>query len=70
MKFVNKILLIFAFVGFISACDLDLDQQINPNALDPSTASLDDLYNSIQLSFKSVKLRVENIRLVRWLECT
>ena len=52
MKFVNKILVIFAFVGFISACDLELDQQINPNALDPSTASLDDLYNSIQLSFK------------------
>lgn len=52
MKFVNKILLIFALIGFISACDMyDLDQQDNPNALDPSTASLDDLYNSIQLGF-------------------
>ena len=52
MKFINKILLIFAFIGLISACDMyDLDQQDNPNALDASTASLDDLYNSIQLTF-------------------
>ena len=54
MKFINKILLIFAFIGLISACDMyDLDQQDNPNALDASTASLDDLYNSIQLTFAS-----------------
>ena len=52
MKFVNKILLILTIVGVISACDSwDMEQQENPNALDAQSASLSDLYNSIQLGF-------------------
>ena len=52
MKFVNKILLILTLAGLISACDMwDLDQQTDPNQLDESSASLEELYNSVQLAF-------------------
>ena len=54
MKFINKILLV-ALIVAIGACDAtDLDLQDNPNAVTPDRASVNDLYNSIQLTFNGV----------------
>jgi len=54
MKFINKFILIFLIIGVASSCDnLDLDLQENPNAVTPENASLNDLYNSIQLNFRN-----------------
>ena len=54
MKFINKILLV-ALIVAIGACDAtDLDLQDNPNQITPERASVNDLYNSIQLSFNGV----------------
>ena len=53
MKFINR-LLIVALVLFISSCDMtDLDLQQDPNAVAPENASVDDLYNNIQISFEN-----------------
>ena len=53
MKFINK-LLILALVWSFSACDMtDFDLQENPNEVAPENASVDDLYNNIQLEFAS-----------------
>ena len=54
MKFINKILLV-ALIVAIGACDAtDLDLQDNPNQVTPERASVNDLYNSIQLTFNDV----------------
>ncbi len=54
MKFINKILLV-ALIVAIGACDAtDLDLQDNPNQVTPDRASVNDLYNSIQLTFNNV----------------
>ena len=54
MKFINKILLV-ALIVAIGACDAtDLDLQDNPNAITPERASVNDLYNSIQLTFNGI----------------
>lgn len=51
MKFFNKMLIVALVLGF-SACDnLELDLQDNPNAVTPENASVNDLYNNVQLSF-------------------
>ncbi|PHN07227.1 SusD/RagB family nutrient-binding outer membrane lipoprotein [Flavilitoribacter nigricans] len=51
MKFFNKMLIVALVLGF-SACDnFELDLQDNPNAVTPENASVNDLYNNVQLSF-------------------
>jgi len=51
MKFINKIFVV-ALVFFISSCDMtELDLLQDPNSVAPENASVDDLYNSIQLDF-------------------
>lgn len=53
MKFFNKMLIVALVFGF-SACDnFELDLQDNPNAVTPENASVNDLYNNVQLSFNS-----------------
>ena len=53
MKFFNKILIVALLIGF-SACDaLELDLQNDPNAVTPESASVNDLYNSVQLQFRN-----------------
>lgn len=53
MKFINK-LLIIALLWSFSACDsTDLELQQDPNAVTPDNASVNDLYNNVQLSFNN-----------------
>ena len=53
MKFINKLLILVLVFSF-SACDMtDLDLQENPNEVAPENASVDDLYNNIQIEFAS-----------------
>lgn len=55
MKLLNKILFIFALVGLTTACEnFELDLQENPNEITPDRASLNDLYNGIQLDFSNI----------------
>lgn len=55
MKFINKTLIIVFLLGFVSSCDnLDMDLQVDPNQITPDKASLNDLYNSIQLGFGGI----------------
>jgi hypothetical protein len=52
MKFFNK-LLIVALVLTISSCKFtELDLLDNPNAVTPENASVNDLYNNVQLEFR------------------
>lgn len=54
MKLLKYFLILFVSIG-IAACDMtDLDLQDNPNAVTPENASINDLYNNIQLSFRNV----------------
>ncbi|MFK7978568.1 MAG: SusD/RagB family nutrient-binding outer membrane lipoprotein [Saprospiraceae bacterium] len=53
MKFINKLFLLALIVGFV-ACDSELDLQNDPNAVTPDKASVNDLYNQIQLDFAGV----------------
>ena len=50
MKFIYKIFLVSLVIA-IGACDTDLDLQQDPNAVAPENASINDLFNSIQLDF-------------------
>lgn len=55
MKLFNKLLIILLVIGLGISCEnLDLDLQDNPNAITPDQASLNDLYNSVQLNFANV----------------
>ena len=58
MNFKRNILTILLVIGMVSACDLTKDLQ-NPNAPAPEQASLNDLYNSIQLGFRNVFISAE-----------
>ena len=54
MKLINKLLIVAFLLGGSNACDnLDLDLQQDPNQITPEKASLNDLYNQIQLSFQA-----------------
>lgn len=54
MKLIKNILII-ALVFGLGSCDLtELDLQDNPNAVTPENASVNDLYNNIQLGFRGV----------------
>ncbi len=60
MKILNKILLVFLVLSLGTACDnTDLDLLENPNEVTPENASLNDLYNSVQLSFRNVYWRTQ-----------
>ena len=62
MKFITKILIITFLLGVTNACDnLDLDLQTDPNAITPEKASLNDLYNNIQIELEDVFRRSEII---------
>lgn len=55
MKFINKLLILVLALGMSVACDnLELDLLDNPNEVTPENASLNDLYNNIQLEFRNV----------------
>jgi len=61
MKVLNKKLLVLLFLGMGMACNnFDLNLQDNPNAITPDKASLNDLYNSIQLEFGSIYYDAEH----------
>ena len=50
MKLINKLLIVAFLLGGSNACDnLDLDLQQDPNQITPEKASLNDLYNNVQL---------------------
>ncbi|MEM8526355.1 MAG: SusD/RagB family nutrient-binding outer membrane lipoprotein [Bacteroidota bacterium] len=52
MKFITKIFVVALFAAAFSACDnTELALQENPNAITADKASVNDLYNSIQLTF-------------------
>lgn len=54
MKFI-KYLFIIALAWGLGSCEMtDLDLQDNPNAVTPENASVNDLYNQIQLTFRNV----------------
>lgn len=54
MKLFKYLLILFIAVGSV-ACDMtDLDLQDNPNAVTPENASVNDLYNNVQLAFRNV----------------
>ena len=60
MKFINKLFVVLLVVGLASSCEnLDLDLQDNPNAITPENASLNDLYNSVQLGFRNTFLSAQ-----------
>lgn len=51
-KIINRLFLAITITGMISACNsFDLDLQDNPLAVTPASASINDLYNAMQLSF-------------------
>ena len=55
MKLINKLLIVAFLLGGSNACDnLDLDLQQDPNQITPEKASLNDLYNNVQLGFQAV----------------
>lgn len=54
MKLINKLFLIALVLGFAMSCEnTRLDLLENPNAVTPENASLNDLYNSVQLQFRN-----------------
>ncbi|WP_235296892.1 SusD/RagB family nutrient-binding outer membrane lipoprotein [Portibacter marinus] len=55
MKLIYKMLMVIGIFAFTSACtSFELDLLENPNAVAPENASLNDLYNNIQLTFRNV----------------
>jgi len=62
MKFIYKVLFVAFLLGITNACDnTELDLQVNPNAVTQEKASLDDLYNNIQLTFRDIYEDAEDI---------
>lgn len=54
MKIYNKLIVLMMFALCISACD-ELDENLqNPTQVTPEGASLDDVYNSVQLTMRSI----------------
>jgi len=58
MKKKYHLIFLMACLGLF-ACDTNLDLQENPNAVTPNKASVNDLYNNIQLEFGSAFLNAE-----------
>lgn len=60
MKIINRLIVILFVLGFASSCEnLELDLLDNPNAITPENASLNDLYNSVQLGFRNAYLNAQ-----------
>lgn len=60
MKFINRIFaIIFASLVAFSCANTELDLQDNPNAITPENASLNDVYNAVQLGFAGVYASAE-----------
>lgn len=60
MKFIYKLSVVIFVLGLAVSCqNLDLDLQDNPNAVTPENASLNDLYNNIQLNFRDTYVSAE-----------
>ncbi|WP_268123143.1 SusD/RagB family nutrient-binding outer membrane lipoprotein [Roseivirga pacifica] len=54
MKIYNKLIVLMMFALCISACD-ELDENLqNPTQVTPEGASLDDVYNSVQLTMRNI----------------
>ncbi len=53
MKYLSRILAVFLLVGVCSCDNTDLDLLDNPNEISPESASVNDLYNNIQLTFRN-----------------
>lgn len=59
MKFIYKLSIVAITILLVSACDsTNLDLQEDPNAVAPAAASVNDLYNNIQLTFGNIFLNV------------
>ena len=58
MKKIYQLVFLIACLSILS-CDTNLDLQENPNAVTPDKASVNDLYNNIQLEFGSAYLNAE-----------
>lgn len=55
MKFIYKFLMVACVLGMTFSCtSFELDLLENPNNVAPENASLNDLYNSVQLGFRDV----------------
>ena len=55
MKLIYKLLMVIGVFSFTFSCtSFELDLLENPNAIAPENASLNDLYNNIQLTFRNV----------------
>ncbi len=54
MKLINKLFLIGLVLGITLSCEnTELDLLENPNAVSPENASINDLYNSVQLQLRN-----------------
>lgn len=62
MKLINKLFILVLALGLVTtSCEnTDLDLLDNPNAITPDQASLNDLYNNIQLTFRGVFLGAQS----------
>ncbi|MBX2817661.1 MAG: SusD/RagB family nutrient-binding outer membrane lipoprotein [Saprospiraceae bacterium] len=59
MKYLNKLIVVVFAALMVTACDnTELDLQDNPAAVTPERASVNDLYNNIQLTFSNVFFNV------------
>jgi len=60
MKIIYKLIVVLFVLALASSCEnLDLDLLDDPNAITPDNASLNDLYNSVQLEFRNVFLNAQ-----------
>ena len=53
MKYLSRILAVCLFVGLSSCDNTELDLLDDPNQISPDRASVNDLYNNIQLTFRN-----------------
>lgn len=63
MKYINKVISALAIIAIVGACDnLDFSEDllIDPNNPSPDKASLNELYNNIQLEFNAVFQSAQN----------
>ena len=55
MKYLNKLFIVAGIFMLVSACDnTDLDIQQDPNSVAPDRASVNDLFNNMQLTFARI----------------
>ena len=54
MKFINRLLSIILIIAVVSCDNTEFDLQDDPNAVTAENASVNDLYNNIQLTFSAI----------------